>query len=133
MEESQEYFNSYVYGDISYIFGIPAHDLYGKDAISNLFTTDDLKIVYDGGKNKYCLEIETIYQFQTEEDEINYYSQLLSRFAEWMAQNQYDIHSKIEAYQIFNPDMEFDSIPEVYAWFKLMCHVHKTQELRRKI
>ena len=116
------------YGDcenesIKLIFGVKSYDdLCECDA--NLYTMNDLNVIYDKQTKKYSISIETIYQFDSIEGEVKYLNGLLEKFTKYMTDNNLDKNYKISFYDIFYGDINIDcianSIEECYARFKFI-------------
>lgn len=108
---------------IRLIFGIKSYDdLSGRDA--NLYTMNDLDVIYDKETKKYSASVEAIYQWDNEEDISTYLQSLLSKFTQYMIDNNLDTNYKISFYDIFYGNIGIncvaDSIEECYSKFKFM-------------
>ena len=116
------------YGDcenesIKLIFSIKSYDdLCECDA--NLYTMNDLDVIYDKQTKKYSISIETFYQFDSIEGEVKYLNGLLEKFTKYMTDNNFDKDYKISFYDIFYGDININcianSIEECYARFKFI-------------
>lgn len=116
-------FDLYDDENMQFIWGIKSWD----DIISsgaNLYTMNDIDLVYLKDKNKYVLGVETFYNFEREEDELNYYKRLLDSFTKFMVDNEYDTRKRPFCVSVFafNIDSEFDSIEDCYAMFKMLVN-----------
>lgn len=116
-------FDLYDDENMQFIWGIKSWD----DIISsgaNLYTMNDIDLVYLKDKNKYVLGVETFYNFEREEDELNYYKRLLDSFTKFMVDNEYDTSKRPFCVSVFafNIDSEFDSIEDCYAMFKMLVN-----------
>lgn len=108
--------------DFKFIWGVVSwDDLSGHEA--NLYTINDIDIIYDKQDKKYMLGIETAYMFKTHELECNYLKGCLNAFTKYMDDNKLD---KNKAYRLFmtNPctSMVADSIEDLYTNFKLFVN-----------
>lgn len=116
------------YGDcedesIKLIFGVKSYDdLCECDA--NLYTMNDLAVIYDKQTKKYSIIIETFYQFDSIEGQVGYLNGLLEKFTKYMTENNLDKNYKISFYDIFYCDININcianSIEECYARFKFI-------------
>ena len=105
--------------DIKFIWGVKSlDDLSGSDA--NLYTMNDIDIVYDKKKQEYMLGVETAYVFKNHAAECNYLKNCLNAFTRYMDDNGL---KKNESYVLFmsNPctSMRAKSIEELYTNFKI--------------
>lgn len=105
-----------------FIWGIKsASDLsYGEP---DLYTMNDIDIVYDKESKMYSLSIETIYQFTNNQEGEKFYIQhLFNKLTEWMDSKGYDTNRELDIYDVFtiglNINSEFESLEELYATFK---------------
>lgn len=75
--------------DLEFVWGIKSwDDITSTEA--NLYTMNDLDIVYDRKRNEYMLGIETIYLFADGNNgEIKYLEYLLGKFTEFVRENNY--------------------------------------------
>ena len=108
---------------IKLIFGVKSYDdLCECDA--NLYTMNDLAVIYDKQTKKYLTIIETIYQFDFIEGQVRYLNGLLEKFTKYMTDNNLDKNYKISFYDIFHSNINInciaDSIEECYARFKFI-------------
>ena len=103
--------------------GVKAHDdLSNSDA--NLYTLNDIDLIYLKKENKYVLGVETIYYFDEEEYKLNYLKNRLDAFTEFMNENGYDTNKKPFWMDVFsfNIDSKFGSIEDCYAMFKMLVN-----------
>lgn len=83
--------NNHNLGSMKFIWGITSWDnLSGTDA--NLYTMNDIDIIYDRDTKKYGLSVETIYMFEGDrkQEECKYLVRLLGAFTKFMDDNGYD-------------------------------------------
>lgn len=115
-----------------FIYGIKSYDDFSLGNEANLYTMNDLDIVYNKKTKKYIIGIETIYSFSNgRKGEQEYIKDLLNKFTEWMQSKGYDTNTYIPIYSAFNKNInsEFDSIEELYAYFKMLVNGFVSQEV----
>ena len=115
--------DEYNYGDLKFIWGVKSwDDLTSKDA--NLYTMNDLDIIYNRDKKEYMLGIETIYSFDNGKDgEIKYLEGLLDKFTEYMQERGCTTSDKISLCCIESSDpWKAETIPELYIRFKIFVN-----------
>lgn len=105
--------------DIKFIWGVKSFDnLSGSDA--NLYTMNDIGIVYDKKNSEYMLGVETAYLFDSFEAECNYLVDCLNAFTKYMDDNGLE---KNRPYNLFFRDpctpTTAKSIEELYTSFKI--------------
>ena len=115
--------------DYKFIWGITNqddYDLSSRDA--NMYTMNDIDIVYDKKSKKYLLGIETAYSFRNYAAECRYLKKCLDAFAHYMDDHHLN---KSEKFILFmhNPctTMEADSIEELYTNFKIFVYGYYNQ------
>lgn len=105
--------------DMKFIWGIKSFDdLSGCDC--NIYTMNDIDIIYDKKSNKYILDIETAYTFDDYKAECNYLKECLNAFNKYMDDNNLDRNYKFNLF--FNRpiiDNSAKSIEELYTNFKM--------------
>ncbi len=115
-----------------FIYGIKSYDDLSPGNEANLYTMNDLDIIYNKKTNKYTIGIETIYSFSNgRKREQEYIKNLLNKFTEWMLSKGYNINKYISLYDVFtykNINSEFDSIEDLYAYFKMLVNGFITQK-----
>lgn len=127
LEEYQNYYyiNENETKDLLFIWGILSHDNIGDSKHANMFTLNDLDIIYHKDEKKYSLHVETIYMFQ-ENGQYGYMQSLLDEFTQWMIKNNYNINRSFPLFKVFTDGIsintKFDSIEEAYAAFKMMVN-----------
>lgn len=96
------------------------------DSESNLYTMNDIEIVYYDDTEDYGLSIETMFEFREKEGDRAYLKQLLERLTEWMKSKGYSTENKLWLYGVFtegyNINKRFKTIEEVYANFKMLVN-----------
>ena len=105
--------------ELKFIWGVTSwDDLSGSDA--NMYTMNDIDIVYDKKERKYFLGVETAYLFRDYTAECQYLRKYLDAFTQYM--DDQHLNTK-EHFMLFmhNPctTMEADSIEELYTNFKI--------------
>ncbi len=120
--------DEYNYGDLKFIWGVKSwDDLTSKDA--NLYTMNDLDIIYDREEKEYMLGIETIYSFDNgNEGEIKYLEGLLDKFAEYMNENEYTTTQDklcLTCIESSEP-WRAETISELYIRFKIFVDGYKS-------
>lgn len=108
---------------IKFIWGIKANDDL-SDSDANLYTLNDIDLIYLKDENKYVLSVETIYYFDEEKYKLKYLIKCLDAFTRFMNENGYDINKKPFWMDVFsfNIDSKFDSIEDCYAMFKMLVN-----------
>lgn len=127
-QATKRYENTY-----EFIYGIKSYDDLSPGNEANLYTMNDLDIIYNKKTNKYTIGIETIYSFSNgRKGEQEYIKDLLNKFTEWMQSKGYDTNTYIPIHSAFthkNINSEFDSIEELYAYFKMLVNGFVSQEV----
>jgi hypothetical protein len=112
----------YIEKRYEFIWGIKScDDLTSQEA--NLHTMNDIDVIYDKERNKYNISIETIYQFSNSKDgEKQYIQSLLDKFTEWMNEKKYNTNVHLYLHEVFTYNIQdgFDSIEDLYTYFKLL-------------
>lgn len=119
----EEYIDEYETEYVKFIWGTKSYDdLSSSDA--NLYTMNDIDLIYLKDKNKYAFGLETIYDFDDEEYKMDYLERCLDAFTNFMNENGYDTGIKPHWGDVFRNGIntEFDSIEECYAMFRLLVH-----------
>ena len=116
------------YGDcenesIKLIFGVKSYDDLCECDV-NLYTMNNLEVIYDKQTKKYSISIDAIYQFNSIEGQVRYLNGLLEKFTKYMTDNNFDKNYKISFYDIFYGNININcianSIEECYARFKFI-------------
>lgn len=129
----ENYINEYETQDMLFVWGVISYDELTSNK-ANLYTMNDLDLIYHKDKNKYSLSVETIYMFNNKSTQYRYMQSLLDKFTNWMNENNYDITKEFALFKVFTDGIsintKFDSIEEAYAAFKMMvngfCSLEKT-------
>lgn len=122
-EEYDEYQDPYENEIIKFIWGVKSwDDLCDSDAC--LYTMNDIELVCLKDENKYTLGLETIFEFENEEDKMAYLNSCLDAFTKFMVENGYNTEVKPHWYDVFMGGMSehFDNIEECYGMFKLLVN-----------
>ena len=106
-----------------FIWGVKSEDCLSDEA--NLFSLNDIDIVYDNVDELYKLSIETIYKFQRKTDEVKYLENLLEKFTEFMKAAGLNIDKTYEIKNFPMLSMVAGSIPELYTNFKIFVNGYK--------
>ena len=123
MKMDKKYGDSSLENDeIKFVWGMKSYDdLSGSEA--NLYTMNDIDIVYDKENKKYMLGIETAYIFEDHEAECNYLKACLKAFTKYMDDNS--IKTDIP-FTLFMNDtcisMQSESIEDLYTNFKIFVN-----------
>ena len=116
--------NEYNYFDLKFIWGeVSCDNLNGSEA--NLYTLNDIDIVYNRKTKKYMLGIETVYYFEDKREEVEYLEMLLVQLHKFMIENCYDTNYEYSLWHSPHLITEADSIPELYTNFKLFVAGYK--------
>lgn len=126
--ETKEYEDAY-----EFIYGIKSWDDLSPGNEADLYTMNDLDIIYNKKTNKYTIGIETIYSFSNgRKGEQEYIKDLLNEFTKWMQLKGYKTDIYIPIYDAFtykNINSEFDNIEELYAYFKMLVNGFVSQNI----
>ena len=108
---------------MKFIWGVKSYDEL-TDLDANLYTMNDIDLIYLKNENKYILGIETIYLFDKEEHKMDYLKGCLNAFTNFMVENGYNTEVKPHWYDVFMSGMSthFDSIEECYGMFKMLVN-----------
>lgn len=116
-------YDDYNCGDMRFIWGVTSD---GSEENANLWTMNDIDITYDSSCDLYYLGLETIYSWVGNEEDRhkaqkNYLLRLYSKFKRWMTSRHYDTDIELSLYQLTtSKDAGFDSIPEAFAYFRIL-------------
>ena len=124
--EKNDYINVKETETLKYIWGVESWDNIGSGDGANLYTMNDLDVLYLKDEGKYMLSVETIYMFDNESSEYGYMRNLLDKFTDFMEQNEYDTTHEFTLSEVFtdgiNINTHFNSIEECYAAFKMFVN-----------
>jgi hypothetical protein len=117
--------NEYETKSTKHIWGIKSwDDLTGSDC--NLYTMNDIDLIYCKDTDDYVISIETIYDFRSENGDKKYLQEILGAFTQWMNNNGYQTNHNLLLHEIFtkgyNINTHFKTIEECYANFKLLVN-----------
>ena len=120
-----DYINDDESSSLKHIWGIiSCDDLSEKD--SNLWTMNDIELLYWKKTDDYSVEIETMFSFGDKNAEKEYVKRLLNAFTNWMKENDYNTDNTLCLYGVFtegyNINSHFPTIEEAYANFKLLAN-----------
>ena len=119
--------------EMKFIWGLIACDDFSASK-PNLFTMNDIDLIYLKDEKKYILEIETIYYFNSKQDKKKYLQYLLDKFTDWMIDNGYSADSHLTPYGDFielfsegiNINTHFDTIEDAYRTFNILVNGYLT-------
>lgn len=109
--------------NMKFIWGIKSwDDLTDVDAC--LHTMNDIELIYLKDEKKYILGIETIFEFEKEEDKFSYLESCLEAFTKFMVENGYNTDVKPHWWDVFGKGINehFNSIEECYGMFKMLVN-----------
>lgn len=114
--------------DYKFIWGVKSwDDLSGQDV--NMYTMNDIDIVYNKKDKQYELGIETAYMFKNFEAECRYLKDCLRAFTKYMNDNNLSTN---EHFMLFMHDtccdVRADTIEELYTSFKIFVDGFCAQE-----
>lgn len=123
----EKLYNKYGYCEnehIKLIFGVMSGDELCRQDGVNLYTMNDLDVIYNKDRKKYNVSVEAIYMFKSKLGEVKYLNRLLSEFTNYMLDNNLDINYKLGFQDIFYGNIsincESDTLEECYARFKFI-------------
>lgn len=117
-KHDKEYISECETTSMKFIWGLKSFDdLCNCEA--NLYTMNDLDLIYLKDEDKYILGVETIYVFTSDDGKYEYLQDLLYNFTRFMKENNYDTTHEFELYEDICITNHFDSIEEAYAAFKM--------------
>ena len=107
-------------GSLKFIWGTKSYDCLSASE-ANLYTMNDIEIIYDRDTKQYMLGIETSYIFDDIQADCEYYKRLLDYFTQYMNDNGLSTEPHYCPF-CANLDMRFeaDSIEELYTRFKIV-------------
>lgn len=94
----QEKYNPYVLNNLVFIWGVKSRDDFTNNS-ANIFTMNDIDVVYDIGTQQYIIGVEEAYSFDTLKDKQIYFTKLFVLFEKWYESMGYDI-TKISDMQL---------------------------------
>lgn len=109
--------------DFHFIWGLKSgDDLTG--APSNFYTMNDIELDYDDCKGEYLLSWESIYGFDSMQQNRAYFKTLLEAFENWCESIGIDIHRKPSFYVLPNyfGYSGFKTINEALDYFRCIVH-----------
>lgn len=134
----EEYYNDYnedftENSSMKFIWGLKSYDDLSS-CNANLETMNDIELIYLKDEKKYILDVETVYMFNSKEDEKEYFKTLLDKFTKWMEEQGYNTNSTLnqydDMYEIFsgyiNINTHFNTIENAYLTFKLLVNEYLT-------
>ena len=112
--------------DIKFIWGIKSSDDLSSSP-ANLYTMNDIDIIYSRNTGLYSLGVETAYKFRDgKQGEATYLSDLLKAFTDFMVDNDYDVDAPYMLW-MSQPNINCfaESIPELYTQFRIFVEGYK--------
>ena len=94
----QEKYNPYVSNNLVFIWGVKSQKDFTNNSV-NIFTTNDIDVIYDIKTQRYIIEIDEAYAFDTLKDKQIYFTKLFVLFEKWYESMGYDI-TKISDMQL---------------------------------
>ena len=94
----QEKYNPYVSNNLVFIWGVKSRDDFINNS-ANIFTMNDIDVVYDIGTQQYIIGVEEAYSFDTLKDKQIYFTKLFVLFEKWYESMGYNI-AKISDMQL---------------------------------
>ena len=121
---NKTYENPYRLDYMVFIWGVLSGDSLVK-CEPNLYTMNDIDLIYNEKTQTYSLSVETIYQFDTDAGKCDYLAFLLGAFDQWMQVNNFSTNETLSLNDVFHWQYnQFPSIPKAYAWFKFMVSAY---------
>ena len=113
--------DEYNCGPMKFIWGLRSWDDLSSAKSVNFYTMNDIDIYYDRERKLYCLDFETAYHFDSNEEKCRYLNGLLDRLTEYMLTNQISTEPKyLFDFSNLNMKFEADTIEELYTRFKIV-------------
>ena len=124
-DDYDENFEPYEDENMKFIWGIKSYDDL-SDSDANLYTMNDIDLIYLKNEHKYIFGLETIFQFEKEEYKLDYLKRCLDAFTKFMKDNGYNMKVKPSWMDVFSygwsMNTKFDSVEDCYAMFKLLVN-----------
>ena len=118
--------------DYKFVWGVKSQDDLSSSEPS-LYTMNDIDIVLRKSDNKYVLDIETAYWFDTKDDEIKYLERLLGLFTDYMTQNNYKTDDQYILWMSQpTADMSERTLADLYTNFRIFVEGFKSIHSSRK-
>ena len=113
--------NEYRLDDLEFIWGCKSGDCL-VDCEPNLYTMNDIDIIFNYSKGKYTLGIETAYVFENSDAECRYLLELIMKFERFMEENYLSKNYRLCLFSASPEgilDMKADTVEELYAKFNI--------------
>ena len=94
----QEKYNPYVSNNWIFVWGVKSQKDFTNNSV-NIFTMNDIDIIYNIKTQRYIIEIDEAYAFDTLKDKQIYFTKLFVLFEKWYESMGYDI-TKISDMQL---------------------------------
>ena len=105
--------------DYKFIWGLKSYDDL-SDGECNMYTMNDIDIVYDKKHDKYELGIETAFWFEDKNGECKYLLRLLDSLTKYMDDNGLDKNKPYEFWMSnLTTSMSADTIEDLYTNFNI--------------
>lgn len=105
--------------ELKFIWGVKSWDDL-SESCANLYTMNDIDIVYDKKRKKYILGIETAYTFKNHDDECNYLKQCVKAFTKYMNDNGMQTNKPFRLFMSSTcTSIESESIEDLYTNYKI--------------
>ena len=86
----QEKYNPYVSNNLIFIWGVKSQKDFTNSS-ANIFTMNDIDIIYDIKTQRYIIEVDEAYTFDTLKDKQIYFTKLFVLFEKWYESMGYNI------------------------------------------
>ena len=118
--------------EMKLIWGIVAYDDFSA-VKPNLFSMNDIELIYYKKEKKYILGIETAYVMD-KQNEKKYMKYLFDKFTDWMIANGYNTNLSLSPYGDFvelfsegvNINTHFKTIEDAYRTFAILVNGYLT-------
>jgi hypothetical protein len=100
----------------------------------SFYSLNDLDICYNRDTKKFLLGLETIYNFETSDEELRYLEGLLLHFTRYMRESKRKIRNENFSLHPYSTGELFvaDSIEQLYFNFRLFVRGYKDLKRKRK-
>lgn len=118
--------NEYNCGDLKFIWGVKSPDDITSTS-ANIYTMNDIDVMYSRKSGLYMLSIETAYMFDDgKRGEVAYLCDLLDKFTEFMNKHNYSTNVNYALWMdVPHINMNAESIPELYTQFRIFVEGYK--------
>lgn len=111
--------DEYSCGNLRFVWGVKSKECMSP-CPANLYTMNDIDIVYDTKKRVYILGVNSLYKFNTHKEEAQYLLKLLDYFSDFMKRHDYEMNDPYYYFE-YAPRIVTASayISELYTMFKI--------------